>query len=233
MDSVLVNAAGAGLRWAGHLGVACKALIPAAGEPLLARTMRLVHRRTPGASLSVVATEPALAPLLEPYGARLVAPEPSPRPAELDQLTSGKTAWSADGRTWLLAGDVYFTESAICQIFASTHWDVQWYGRPRPGRMTGKPYGELFGVSFDRAGGARLLWHCGRVRDEHCSGNCPAATPWQVLCSMLHMPLGTQARPRHPSLVEIDDATESFDYPHDYERWQQYQAQRRSRPAAQ
>jgi hypothetical protein len=137
----------------------------------------------------------------------------------VDRFASAEPYWSADGRTHLLFGDVYFTEAAADSMFAPCADPLRWYARPTPSGITGKPYGEIFAVSFDPEGGRLLSKHCEIVRSAYHSGGAPFALGWEVLSSVLGLPLKPCGRPCPDSMTVIDDETEDFDFPNDFERW--------------
>ena len=215
-DVVIIACAGKSSRWRRHLSLEHKALIPILGETLVARTVRLAREHCPEARLCVMGSHPAL----RVDGAELVAPAPCERPCEVDRFPSAKPYWSEDGRTHLLFGDVFFTDAAAALVFAPSVHPLHWYARPHASGITGKPYGEIFGVSFDAEGGRQLAKHAEIVRTAYHTQQAKAALGWEVLSSTLGLPLIPCGRPTPDHMTVIDDETDDFDCPNDHERWE-------------
>jgi hypothetical protein len=124
--------------------------------------------------------------------------------AESFKLTSTASAWNLEGRTLLLFGDVWFSDAAITLILEYPHQDtICFFGRKGPSKLTGKPYGEIFAISFYPQHHSVLK----AIRGvDHAMG-------WNVFRLLEKM--------SYPDLkfVEIDDWTEDFDTAEDYHRW--------------
>jgi hypothetical protein len=183
---------------------------------LAARIARLARLHCPAARVSVVGSDP----LLDQLGLERMPPKPATEhPCDVDRFTSTSPYWSAEARTWILFADVYFSTAAMELVFQPDTDPVRWYGRRQASRVTGKRWGELFGVSFSPAGGQTLLDHCERVRETHRRGGARWTLGWAVLASMLNLPLNRLSHPAAPYLTIIDDETEDFDFPQDWENW--------------
>lgn len=205
MTVALVICAGEGKRWDNHLG-APKHFAPVDGEPILARTVRLFD----WADVKIVA------PGDSRYcfdGTELVVPQLRPNLGGYDKFWSSEHLWSATGRTIILYGDVYFTDEAADTIRSDSRREWLLFARPHGSALTGRPFGECFAQSFypehhdearraltaaseqfgDGGGWEQYLVLCGA--DRHC------------------FPL-PQDR-----MVVIDDWTDDFDWPIDYQRF--------------
>jgi len=207
MTRFVIACNGDATRWANHLGVP-KHLAPAGGEPLLYRTVRqaLVH----GDEVHVMA--PAGDGRYDVPGAIVHTPGPTK-----SEYASTRPWWSTQGRTVLLLGDVYFTDAAMATIGTQAGRRYWCFGRHGKSHHTGKPYGEIFAVSW-WPGQIDIidqhLAHCQGLLD---SGQSNRPIGWLLLRSIQHTPL-TKHIVSRPWFVEIDDLTDDLDHPADYDR---------------
>lgn len=207
MRAVLL-CAGSGERWGDYLGVT-KHLIPIDGEPLLHRTVR---------QLREIDTDEIV--IIGPYdvpGTTRVDPLVVPENGDFDKLEQSRPYWSAEQRTLVVYGDVFFSDAAMGEI-ADDRGDWRLYCRPFRSSFDGTPFGEPFVQSFHpddirRHGRAldRVLrgWHAGRLTYGG------AFVHYQA---MLGITLGGKRLPPK-RMVVIDDETNDFDMPFRYERW--------------
>lgn len=208
-DVVVIPCAGNGDRWHNYRGC-FKQHVKVDGEPLLRRTVRMVRERLPGVPIYVVSHIKRMGV----PGAEVVEPDRVEQTRDVDKYTCGRRFWSEDGTTWILLGDVYFSEVALDKMLRRDAWNCHWVGRSKASSITGKKWGELFGVAIRGEGKEALLAACDAVRDE------PGAGGWAIYRFQRDRGLC--------ELSEVDDYTEDFDTPNDYVKWcSQREAERR------
>lgn len=213
----IIICAGEGTRWGDHLGVP-KHLIEISGEPLLNRTVRLLQNS--GIKDIVVVSKED--PRYKVEGATQYIPVLNYEDnADADKFLSSRELWNENGRTIVLYGDVFFTLEAMNLIVNSPETDWTLFCRPGASRITGHKWGECFAISFYPDSHAEMekqlhrtakLWKTGKI--TRCGG-------WELYRAMTGRP---DNQIRHPHVMttnykEIDDFTEDFDSPQDYESW--------------
>ncbi|GAA1766177.1 hypothetical protein [Streptomonospora arabica] len=207
---VLVAASGDQSKWGNHLGVPSH-LAPVGGRPLLARTVDQVLAHTGDVHVTVPPGD-------ERYTAAAsgaVAHERGPGMAS--EYAATRDLWSTEGRTVLLLGDVYFTDAATTQILTCRRRMFRVFGRRRGSRLTGCGHGEIFAVSWWPAHHAQMDEHLGLVHSMRASGAITRPPGWMLLRAWQDTPL-EQHRVRAQYFETIDDLTDDFDYPSDYDR---------------
>lgn len=139
MLRVILSAAGGATRWGNHLGRP-KHLIempPGSGETMLARTTRLLRKY--GAD-EVIITAPAVDPegcTYETKGATLFRKQDlhnrdrDNHYRQADRFLP-RSLWNTQGRTLMLAGDMYFCRKTIKSIIAYDPGTWVLYGRIKP-----------------------------------------------------------------------------------------------------
>lgn len=211
---VLVLCGGRGERWGNHRGVP-KHLVPVEGERLLDRTVRQVKTwGPPGTRVFVVARDDAYAC----EGTELYLAETDESRGDADKFMSSSALWNKDGRTVVLFGDVWHSDSAMQRIMghAEREWTV--FGREAASRTTGKPWGELFAQSFyphDHERHARALEY---IAEGYREGRYEGRAGWREYRVMI----GGEPDGPHVvrgNFVDIDDFTDDFDLPDEYEQW--------------
>jgi hypothetical protein len=205
IGSVILMCAGRAERWGRHLGVH-KHLVQVDGEPLLDRTLRLVRRHTP-APIVIVAFDPQY----ERDGCERFEPEHGPLDfCDTDKFLSAESRWAEVGRTVILYGDVFFTEAAMAAIlsYAGPH---QFFGRRERSYFTGRPWREMFALSFPADERQWLRQQMLRLREDLLSGRSPKGGGWELF----HQLHGT----KWDNFTVIDDFTDDFDFPVDFDRW--------------
>jgi molybdopterin-guanine dinucleotide biosynthesis protein A len=194
-------------RWGRYLGVH-KHLLKINGERLLDRTVRLLLER--GArDITVVAKYPEY----DVPGADRVYP--------LDLENGGAVAsrdfWSDRARTTVLFGDVYFTDEAMDRICAMMPSEFTAIGRSKASQITGCPYAEFFGFSLLPENHARVDASITRIKDALATGEIKSCGGWAIYRHLQGLPL-RKHRCRQ-NFLNINDFTEDFDVPEDYDRW--------------
>lgn len=129
---------------------------------------------------------------------------------------SSENYWNQSGITISLLGDVWFSDEAIDRIFKNDSQDWLAFGRSSSSQFTGCKYGEIFAHKFSNHHrhliSLRLLnaLYRSRLCNAHASG-------WAL--SQLISNEDPNIKSVGKNFVEIDDFTEDFDFPRDYERW--------------
>lgn len=196
---VIIACAGPQTKWGNHLGVPSH-LAPVDGEPLLHRTVRQALTLTDDVYVTAPPDERYDVP-----GAVRHWPGQAP-----NEYVASRRCWNDEGRTVLLLGDVYFTDTAIGKIRAHGEQAYRVFGRRGASRITGTPYGEIFAASWWPVHHPLLDEHLARVGDMTKAG-------WRLLRSVQGTDLGRHIV-RRPFFVKIDDLTDDLDFPADYAR---------------
>lgn len=207
---VIIAAAGPRPRWAGHLGLPSSHLAPTNdGETLLARTIRQALTLTDDVHVTV--------PDDERYAAACGGATRHVRDGSGNEYTSTRDLWSADDRTVLLLGDVYFTDEALSVIAAGSPTAYRVFGRYRASRHTGCPYGEIFAASWGPQRHSQMDLHLAEVARLRKTGQCLRPPGWVLLRLWQATPVG-QHVVKGPIWAEVDDLTDDLDVPADWER---------------
>jgi hypothetical protein len=214
---VIIPAAGTQSRWTDD---SIKHFVDVHGEPLLVRTIRQLRERNID-DIAVITTEDW------DINALLLHPVRREEEVETDKLLSSADYWLPSGRTTILFGDTFFSDHAMNIIAATDHPTCTWFGRKGPG-ITGKPYGELFGVTFGGDLRKTVLQCFEDVRHNAAPDNAlyimrrhkirnlrkkhiMRGDGWACWYAMEYKPWSR--------FTKIDDNTEDFDYVEDYQRW--------------
>ena len=198
---VLIPCGGSGLRWQNYRGTP-KQLALIDGVPLLELLARTLRAAGAG-PVAVVATGERF----RPPSVALLPPNPERLGTDLDKLHSTRPYWSPHWRTWIVWGDLFLTPAAARTMLAPDQPPLVWYGRSNRGLYTGKPYGELWGLSYLPSEHERLE-QATRGCSAHCAQSGEPGRAWLVR--------GVLGGP----LVEINDRTEDFDFPRDLVAWE-------------
>jgi len=213
----LIIAAGEGSRWGDYLGIP-KHLAKVDGEPILYRTVRLLKEN--GVSEIII-----IGPMYMRYwvdDVNLFVPVKNPEYADADKFLSSEMLWNATGRTITVFGDVFFSEEAMTKIVSCdrTTWTV--FGRPSGSKFTGTPYGEIFAHSFFPND---ILKHkeCLEILvDAVKKKDAKKGSGWEhykVMQGIRGRDIRRSKIIIDENFVEIDDWTEDFDFPEDYDNF--------------
>jgi len=214
----IIICAGEATRWAGYLNTK-KHLIEIEGERLLDRTVRLLKERGIKEIYIVVKQ---ITPEYHVEGAAQYVADLNPEEnVDADKFLSSKALWNQDGRTLVFYGDCYFTEDAMDTIvgFTSREWTL--FCRPNASKVTGTPWGECFAQSYYPEDIDRHEAALRRVAALYKAGKITRCGGWEHYRAMVGRPDEQIRRPHRMSTnyVEIDDWTDDFDYPKDYDSW--------------
>jgi len=215
----IIICAGEATRWGNYLNTR-KHLIEIEGEKLLHRTVRLLRER--GVDDIFVVAKPDTGDLYDVPGSQLYHPNLQPEKyVDADKFLSSEELWSKDGRTLVFYGDCYFTEDAMNTIINFTSKDWTLFCRPNASKITGTPWGECFAQSFypdDISRHRAALLRIARLYKEGVINRCGG---WEHYRAMVGRSDDKIRKPHVMSTnyVEIDDWTDDFDYPKDYDSW--------------
>jgi hypothetical protein len=202
----IIACAGSNNRWMNYTGVP-KHLVLIDKRPLLHHTISGLQDR--GATdIIVLAKTPGYS-----FPGVLVR---DPQESALESTALGHSAahWGED-RTTLLLGDVYFSSKAFDLVTTSTGC-LEWFGREGQGK-SGSQWGELFAVSFNALGQDKLRDAFRIVARAKQTGRITRAGGWECYRYLHDIPLKEHRITE--DFFEINDETEDFDTPWEYDNW--------------
>lgn len=141
---------------------------------------------------------------------------------DIDKVLSSKQYWSESVRTILILGDVYFSDSAIKSIVKYDYRDWCQFGRLGPSRFTGKKWNENFAFSFYPEHISKI-YNAGIKSFDLLSKKLirrnTMAQFYRVMCGKDGRDADYRGQPQQNlgNFIVIDDITDDFDYPKDYE----------------
>lgn len=201
-------------RWADYLGIA-KQEIVIDGEKLLERTIRLLRENGVNDTL-ISGPWPG-------YGVQWFIPE-----ADIDTINGRlgvRRKWSRTGRTVILLGDVFYSEAAMRTIVEYDGRDSHLFARFGPSMTTGKIWAEIFANSFWPEHHQSHERSMRTVVEMHHRGELPRGGLWEsYLLDHGHLYDGIHADGTVDNLgnaTVIDDWTDDFDFPSDYDAFMQ------------
>lgn len=214
----IILCGGRSSRWGGYRKTPRKHLVEIEGELLLDRTLRLVTAYGPARVVVVVNKGE-----MDLFASRLTKtcdfyeiPPAGPDQTEAYKFLSSKELWNPSGRTIVLLGDVWFSEQAIRVIFSDSTDEWTAFGRIGASRFTGCPHGELFAQRFTSPleHGENLVRLDALYRERTCVRTASGWAHYQLMIGM-----DPNIHTVGPRFIEIDDFTEDFDSPEDYDLW--------------
>lgn len=214
----IIIAAGDGTRWGDHLG-GPKHLAPLCGERLLHRTVRLASRYT--GDIRIVVADPDDERYHVP-GATVEPAKLNPANRDADKFLSSRHLWAGDRRTVILYGDVWFSDDAMQSIFSLRPYADGWhaYLRFTESAITGTPWGENFAHVIDPVAHDRYEANLHRLVELQRSGKLPRSGGWEqyrAMCGVGDDKL--TAHRDYGNATVIDDWTDDFDFPSDWDTW--------------
>jgi len=215
----IIIADGEGTRWKNHLGVP-KHLIKIDGERLIDRAVRLLIENNVE-DVYVVGPDDRY----KVSGAKLYTATHEKSNGDLDKFMNSANLWNDDGKTIILYGDVYFTENAMKSIVEYNEVDFALHCRPFNSYLTGTPYGECFAITFYHQHREELQKVFHNIIDAFKNGTIKRMGGWEVYRFFM-LSRGIYPKDRlHEhwltghNLNAINDWTDDFDYPGDYDRF--------------
>lgn len=131
---------------------------------------------------------------------------------QLESLLKTRPQWGRK-RTLCLLGDVYYTDAAIRAI-AGCNKRVAFYGRRLQSSITGKAHGELVAMAWRSKLDERMAQSLQNWKERPLLWS-----PYRDFAN-LWLPEGENYLLQVPGcLTEIDDLTDDFDTPEDWETW--------------
>lgn len=205
---VIIICAGKGKRWGNYLGVP-KHFVTVDGKKLLHRTVDQFE----GHSIFIVANSS----MYYVEGTTLYFPAQNPKNGDADKLINSSHLWSDHERTLLLFGDVYFTDQSVQTIKERKKRDWTVFGRMNASEITGKKWGELFAFSFYPEHIQSLKNAINKATSAYRYGYVNRCKGWEIYRSWAGGDIGIHRQYGH--FTEIDDFTDDFDFPEDYNLW--------------
>lgn len=122
--------------------------------------------------------------------------------------------------SWLVFGDVYFTDKAIYTIKAGIPYKQGWamYGRSTNNPYTGTPWAEPFVIELGHVSNARCRAALDTILGHFLNRHWRRCSPWEWYYEMEGMPYeipDVKHVPTGPHWVEINDLTDDIDFRED------------------
>lgn len=206
--SVIIICAGKGTRWNRYKGVE-KHFVEVDGVPILKRTVSLLRERniTP----YIVAKDASY--WLD--GSALYRPQFNDDHYDADKFLNSKPLWSKTERTIVLYGDVYFTEESMNTILDYDKREWTLFGREKNSEFTGRSWGECFAQSFYPEHQEEHHKSLHKIVAAYRNGDIKRCGGWEHYRAMQGIDLLEHRIDGR--FVEIDDFTDDFDHPIDYD----------------
>lgn len=213
---VLIPCAGMATRWHGDKP---KQLVRLLGEPILHRTVRLLNEN--GIQPTIIVKDPRGVTFKVPKSYQAGARLDESR-EQADKVASSRHLWPKSDRVVILWGDVFYTRAALESILG---FEGEWamFARLGPSEVTGKDHKEPFGFSI--APSAQSTFDAAM---STCVEAAQAGTlvnwsgSWEIYKAahgLLDTPWSELPAEAFEHLVPIDDATDDFDQPSDWDEW--------------
>lgn len=218
---ILILAAGDGERWGNHHDRP-KHFAWVCGEHLIERTVRQVLERDPGADVRIVVHDLGDDRYKIP-GTKRATARHDPALGNADKVLSARHVWHRTGRTVMLHGDVFYTDDALDEILADRPgWHL--YGRPGPSQITGKDWNENFALAFDADAQQHIVDATRRIVALADAGFVPSGinhSCWYLAAVGVpdHQVIDWTRHVGTGHFVAIDDWTDDFDTPAEYDMW--------------
>jgi len=187
-----------------------KQLVEVDGEPILHRTVRLLHENS---IEDIWITSHRKEHEVE--GAKRFEPE-----INFDKFYAAKPIWNTD-ETLFVYGDVFYTKEAMKTIVNTPVDEFCFFGQFSVSPLTGHG-GEIYGV---RICGESGFWKFGEailnvwVRKELGKGNAGAWEIYRYMSGAREVAINRHELYGNSHYVEIADLTDDFDTPEHYNHW--------------
>lgn len=208
----LIIAAGESERWQNFLGVP-KHLVTLCGERLIDRTVRLLREN--GVTDIRIVVRDTIDTRYKVPGARVVNASQDYLEYDVDKVRSSQHLWGEDG-TLVLWGDVFFTDEAMKTICENRD-EFQLFCRFTGSSITGKPWGEPFAMRIMPSVYDKMKSVLNDLAVQHKEGLIKRSGGWEIYREF------QGANWKWPkdsgNATVIDDWTDDFDFPNDWELW--------------
>jgi FkbM family methyltransferase len=212
MKRYIILCAGNGERWNNYLNTP-KHFIRVDGEIILQRTIKLIKRFDEKAEIFIVANDD----IYKLDGTTLYKPTLDSN-LSIDKFLSSEELW-LDKDCTILFGDMFFTNSAMYRICVSNkEQPLLFYGLAGENKVTKKPYGEIYGISFNKEFSHNIKQHCDIIKQR---GDLNIAGGWMLYRSINGLALDAHVIKDY--FVEIHDFTDDFDNSNDYNSFMEQQ----------
>lgn len=218
-DVVIIMCAGEASRWDNYQDTP-KHLVVLEGESLLNRTVRLIHEyKTRPVDVYVVVKDLNDERYHIPYSTPALARFNEDNKG-VDKFLSSQNLWNQKGKTVVLYGDVWFSDECIKHIMENESHEWLLYARPRGSRYTGCNWKECFGqVFWDEHIQEHIDGFTRVLENFEKSGRASGWEHYYYMCGMGLVNEGSDLVIDTNKMVVIDDFTDDFDFPIDYDRW--------------
>lgn len=207
--SIIIPCAGSATRWGNYLDRP-KHLISIEGEVLVQRTIR---QFMDVGDIFVVSQDDRY----DLPDSVLYGPHLNEANLDVDKVLSSIDLWSESNRTIVLFGDVWFSDTAARVISSWKRREIRYFGREGPSSVTGSAWGELFGFSFWPEDHRAVRASIKLALNAHRAGISERSSLWEVYRASQGIDLNEHSV--EGAFTEIDDWTEDFDFPDDYDNW--------------
>lgn len=203
----IIMCAGSGTRWNNYLGVK-KQMIEIEGETLLDRTIRLIGKEN---DITVVSNDFNIKGVKN-YRPTLIG-------CEIDRFLGNSELW-LDEDVIFIYGDVYYTENAMNLIKKDKSKTFRYFGRSSGGK-----HAELFAIKLNSKYTHQFYNICMTMREEMMNGRIGNTIGWHTYLEMIGETFKMSwdslreylAKDELKHFTEINDETDDFDEPLDYE----------------
>lgn len=209
-NRIVILAAGDGTRWGNFRGTT-KHHTVVEGETLIERQIRQFSRYTN--DIVVVAKN-----ITKSFSkVEVFTPKQDSGWLDMAKFKSSMELWG-DERTVLVFGDVYFTDEAIESI-VNDNQEITFFLRKIESVITGKPYKEIFSLSFLASAKPKIQRWIEELIYEKIANVSGGWFLYFKMLEELNLDLSTGLE-REIGFVHIDDWTEDFDFPIDLLHWE-------------
>lgn len=189
----VIMADGKGTRWANYMGLP-KHLVEVNGEPIIARTVRLLNSMTNGKAEVIITSHDER---YEFEGS--TRHEPLNNNLEIDRFTEELI----ENDTCFLYGDTYYTESSLVEILQKEVTDIVFFGNSK----------SIVAVKIKDAG--LFEKHVSNVKTLFLEGKIEKCVGWQVYQSVTGQDL-TKKAVLGEKFVLLDSQTTDINTPEEY-----------------
>lgn len=203
---VLIPCAGEAQRWNGE----AKHLIELDAGPLLHRTVRQVNEAAPDADVIVVVKDDD--PRYRVEGARTELANLNPDLGDVDKFASSRHLWDTDDWTYVLFGDVWWSEPAMRLVFPPPPDTWTAYAR-----FVGRTGGEIFGFAFHPSSYTHVDNAITCIVDHPRGKNVRGG--WALYRYLAGGNVLHHANLGHYVDIDVHDWTDDMDYPSERDTW--------------